>query len=244
MATPAPSTYAHARAHTHTRTGGERYLLSPGRPGPLLLLHPLDSSSPLSLLLLLPSFSGSLPRYVPSVSRLLVPLPSLPVHPSGFTSDRIGPGSRADGAVWTDACVRTSRSLLHLPRLSLASSRLPLRPPPRRRSCCCSYVTEIPRGIASHHVTVRARGAAPARSARRCRGAPCSCAGGSLRMPVQAELDRSLGRWVSARRRTGTTKRGRCARELCICCTASLSLSLSLTDTYTQMRYYYVPSLL
>lgn len=84
-------------------------------------IHPPSSTT---------SSSRSLLRYVPSVAPLRAPL-CLSVHPCGFTSERIGPESRAglvsplDGRTYSDQSVSAASSSAQ-PRLSSSSPPLPL----------------------------------------------------------------------------------------------------------------------
>lgn len=120
--------------HTHTDTHTLPAVARPSRPAsppasPGFILPPPRAAPPP------PSSSSSSPRsllrYVPSVAPLLAPPPCLPVHPYGFTSDRIGPASRAGRTVGRTDVFPSSRyrSLLHPPRLSLDSPPPPPLPP-------------------------------------------------------------------------------------------------------------------
>lgn len=102
------------------------------------------------------------------------------------------------------------RSVAHCCILLDSASTVLLLLLPLLRCCCCSYVTVIPRGIASHHVTVTGTDKVTACSYR-YREAP-GCSDLSLHLPVQAADSWSHSVYF-ARRRTGD-RGGLCARRL------------------------------
>ncbi|PWA33772.1 hypothetical protein CCH79_00017285 [Gambusia affinis] len=104
-----------------------------------------------------PPLPPPLPPPLCAVARSVRSASLLPVHPRSLTSDRVGTsrglrcslGGMRSSPPGTDRTV-SAASCSAQPRPSVLLLFLLLL----LRRCCCAYVTVIPRGIASHHVTV------------------------------------------------------------------------------------------